>query len=151
MRRVVGRQVVAEAVALVDGAPERAGSGLNREARTIANAGCVNALVFAVGIEGKHVGAALLIAERRAERRFGDLRLVRARRAFVDVAAGADRNEQRFAVGREGEVARPVPAAGSARFAMRLGRARRLRLSAAIGKADDGVRRRDIDELRVLP
>src|SRR5271163_5359623 len=39
MRYVVGRQVVAESVALVDGAPERAGSGLNRKARTIANAG----------------------------------------------------------------------------------------------------------------
>ena len=32
MRRVVGRQVVAESVAFIDGAPERARSGLNREA-----------------------------------------------------------------------------------------------------------------------
>ena len=32
MRRIVGRQVVAKPVALVDGAPERARSGLNRKA-----------------------------------------------------------------------------------------------------------------------
>ena len=62
-RRIVGRQVVAESVALVDGAPERAGSGLDRKARTIANAGRVDALMSAVGIESEHVGAALLIAE----------------------------------------------------------------------------------------
>ena len=77
MRRVVGRQVVAKSVALVDGAPERAGSGLNRKARTIANAGRVDALMFAVGIEGEHVGAALLVAERGAERRFGNVGLIR--------------------------------------------------------------------------
>jgi hypothetical protein len=41
----------------------------------------------AVGIEGEHVGAALLIAERGAEGRFGDAGLVRAGRAFGDIAA----------------------------------------------------------------
>ena len=107
-RRVVGRQIVAQPVALVDGAPERARCGLNRKARTIANAGRVDALVLAVGIEGEHVGAALLIAERGAERRLGDAGLVRRRRAFGGIAAGANCDEQRLVVRRKGEVARPV-------------------------------------------
>ena len=105
VRRVVGRQIVAESVALVDGAPERASSRLDRKARAIANAGRVDALMSAVGIEGEHVGAALFIAERGAERRFGDAGLIRARRALGDIAAGADRDEQRLVVRRKGEIA----------------------------------------------
>ena len=150
VRYIVRRQVVAESIALVDGAPERAGSWLDRKARTIANAGRVDALVLALRIEGEDVGAALLVAERGADRRLGDVGLILARRAFCDVAAGADRNEQRLVIGRESEVARPVsPAARQARN--RLGGAGGLHLSAAIGKAHHGVRRRDIDEPRLLP
>src|ERR1700735_1088916 len=111
MRRIVGRQVVAEPVAFIDGAPEGARSGLNRKARTVANAGRVDPLVLAVRVEGQHVGAALLVAERGADRRFGDARLVRARHALVDIAAGANGYEQSLVVRRKGEVAGPMSAA----------------------------------------
>ena len=67
MRRIVGRQVVAKSVALVDGAPERARSGLNRKARAIANAGRVDPFVLAVGIEHQHIGAVGLGAPGRTE------------------------------------------------------------------------------------
>src|SRR3984885_15784594 len=104
----------------------------------------------AVGIESEHVGAALLIAERGADRRFGDAGLVRARHALVDIAARADGHVQRLVVRRKGEVAGPMSAA--ARQACDLLRgARGFHVSAAIGKAHDGVRRRDINEARVLP
>jgi hypothetical protein len=65
----------------------------------------------AVGIESEHVGAALLIAERGADRRFGDAGLIRARRALVNIAAGADGDKQRLAVWGEREVAGPVATA----------------------------------------
>ena len=89
MRCIVGREVVAKSVAFVDGAPERARSRLDRKARTVANARRVDALVPAFGIESEHIGATLLVAE-GADRRVGDLGLTLARRAFCDIAAGAD-------------------------------------------------------------
>ncbi len=42
------------------------------------------------GASSEHIGAALLVAERGADRRLGDLGLTPARRAFCDIAAGAD-------------------------------------------------------------
>ena len=149
-RRIVGRQVVAESVALVDGAPERAGSGLNREARAIADAGREDTLMSAVGIEGEHVGAALLVAERGADRRFGDAGLVRrGTPSSTLLPEPTDTNN----VLSSGEKARSrvqcPPPLGKLRDL--LGRARRLHVSAAIGKAHDRAWRRDIDPLRVRP
>jgi hypothetical protein len=58
MRCIVRRQVVAEAVTLVDRAPGVAGSRLDCEARTIANVSRVNALVPATRIKGERLRAA---------------------------------------------------------------------------------------------
>src|SRR5271165_1635606 len=56
-RRKIRRQIVAEAVALVDDAPERPARRLNHQPRAVAKAARKDALVSAVGIEGKNVGA----------------------------------------------------------------------------------------------
>src|SRR6266446_2174804 len=56
-RDVVGHQIVAEAVALVGGAPRRAALRLDCEADAIADSRGEYFLVFAMGIERQHHGA----------------------------------------------------------------------------------------------
>ena len=96
-------------------------------------------LVLAVGVEGQDVGPAVLAV------------------VVVDVRPRADRDEQRLAVGRELEVARPVAAAADALVAAgdvlddRLGLARGLRVAVLVGEADDRVGVADVDVLRLGP
>ena len=90
---VVGHQVVAQPVALVDRGPELAGLGMDRQADGVADARGEDPLVLAVGVEGQDVGTPLFAL------------------VVADVRPRADRNEQRLAVRRELEVARPVAAA----------------------------------------
>src|ERR1019366_10753195 len=66
-RDVIGRQIVAEPVALVGRAPQIAGGGIDREADAIADAGRENAPALALRIEHQHVGALALAAPGGAE------------------------------------------------------------------------------------
>src|SRR5437588_6037460 len=65
---VVGHQIVAEAVALVGGAPWRAALRLDREANTIADASGECPSVLAVGIERQHASSIGFITPGGAER-----------------------------------------------------------------------------------
>ena len=65
MGDVVGDQVVAQAVALVDRGPELAGLRMDRQADGVADARGVDPLVRAVGVERQDVGPALLALDRR--------------------------------------------------------------------------------------
>jgi hypothetical protein len=109
---VVGDQVVAEVVALVGGAPERAGDGVDGLADAVADAGGVDLDEFAFGRVLEHVGAVELLG---------------VRVGVVDVGAGADGDEHVLAVFGEDDVAGPVAAAGELRVAGNVG--------------DDGFRR----------
>ena len=97
------------------------------------------ALVLAVGVEGQDHRAALLAI------------------VVVDVRPRADRDVQGLAVGRELQVARPVPAAADALVAAgdvlddRLGLARGLRVAVLVGEADHGVGVADVDVFRLGP
>ena len=59
-RDVVGREQIAELVALVRGAPELAGFGIHGEADGIADSGRVNAFTFPIGRELEDSRPALL-------------------------------------------------------------------------------------------
>src|SRR5580704_8775586 len=76
---VIGRHIVAEAVALVGRAPQRAARGCDRHADAVADAGGEDAAVLAVRIEGQDIGALGLVAPCRAERMIGLPRLQRRR------------------------------------------------------------------------
>ena len=136
---VVGHQVVAQRVALVDRGPELAGLGVDRQADGVADARGVDPLVLAVGVEGQDVGPALLAL------------------VVADVRPRADRNEQGLAVLRELEVAGPVAAAADLLAAAGdvldddLGRPARLGVAVLVGEADDGVGIADVDVRRVGP
>src|SRR5207237_10074339 len=65
---VVGHQIVAEAVALVGGAPRRAALRLDGEADAIADAACEYLLVFAIGIKGQNCRAIGFLIPGGAER-----------------------------------------------------------------------------------
>src|SRR5271167_2098416 len=97
MRDIVRRKIVAENVALVDGAPERGSLRLDGQPRTIANPGGEDTHVTAVGIEGEHIGAIFLGSPGRADRVGGlecrDSRSWRLRHRFGDVRTRADRDE----------------------------------------------------------
>ena len=97
---VVGDQVVAERVALVGGAPDFAGGGIDSDAGGIADARGVDADEFAVGGVLEDVGAV----------EFAGVAV-----GIVDVGAGADGDEQALAVEGEGEVAGGVAAGGEVR------------------------------------
>ncbi len=96
MGDVVGDEVVAQSVALVGGAPELAGGGVDGLADTVANARSVDLDEFARGREFEHVGAVEF---------FG------VGVGVVDVGVGADGGEELGAVEGEGEIAGPVAAA----------------------------------------
>ena len=88
---VVGRQIVAEHVALVDDAPQLVGRRPNGHPRAIAQARRIDAFVAPVGIEGEHIGAQELRSVARAEAigRFerGDRLGRRFRMSFGDIGA----------------------------------------------------------------
>src|SRR4051812_16913282 len=54
---VVGDEIIAEVVALVDGAPELPGLRMDGDANSVANARGVNAFVLSVGSESQYVCA----------------------------------------------------------------------------------------------
>src|SRR5215469_11053564 len=54
----IGHEVVSEAVALVDRAPELAGPGLYRHSDTVAQTGRIQPLVLSLRREGEHKGTA---------------------------------------------------------------------------------------------
>ncbi|CDX27565.1 hypothetical protein MPL3356_70065 [Mesorhizobium plurifarium] len=151
--RVFEGGVVAKLVALVDDAPERAGRRLHGHAGAVAQAGGDRPAVLAVGVEGEHVGAALFRAPGLAQRlRFSpflDTALRPGAHILGDVGAGADRQIERLAVGREGDVARPVVAGGDlGHDGFRLGG--RFQVAVAIGEAHDAIAVGDIDPLRLV-
>src|ERR1700733_15640979 len=58
---IIGNEVVAEAIALVGGAPELAGDGVDGFADAVANAGGVNLDEFALGREFENIRAMELL------------------------------------------------------------------------------------------
>src|SRR4029077_18571438 len=96
VRDVIGRQVIAQEVAFVCGAPQVAGFRLDGFADAIPDAGSVDAEISAVGIELQHIGAVDL----------GGI-IVRV----VDVGARAHGNEYFFGIGGKDDIARSVAAA----------------------------------------
>ena len=147
-RREVGREIVAEPVALVDGAPRHAGCRVDRQRGAVAKPRRVDPPVAALGIEFQHVGASGLVAPGRPEPvlrlpRRNSLRIP-ARQVFRVVAARPDRDVHPPPVGRKGDVAGPMEPGLRAEVRHDgFGRAAR------IGVAEDCVRRADIDVARV--
>ena len=139
VRDVVGHEVVAERVALVDRRPELARLRVGRQADGVADARGEDPLVLAVGVEREDVGPALL------------------RVVVADVRPRADRDEERLAVGREFQVARPVAAAADALVAAgdvlddRLGGPGGLGVAVLVGEADDRVGVADVNVIRLRP
>ncbi len=135
---VVGDEVVAQGVALVGGAPELAGDGVDGLAHAVANAPGVDLDEFAFGGELEHVGAVKF---------FG------VGVGVVDVGVRADGGEELCAIEREGEVAGPVAAAAQASAAGQVGDllhgAASGEIAIAVGEAHDAVGVADIDPLRV--
>ena len=119
-RRIVRRQVVAQAVALVHHAPQVACRGCDRLGCAVAQAGGEDPPVAAIGIERQHVGTLLLANG-------------------ADIAGGADRYEHRASVAREHQVARGVSAGRQMRHHyLRL--AARPQIAGLIGKPHDPAR-----------
>ncbi len=152
-RHIVGRQVVAQPVALVGGAPERVGAGLDRHADAVPEAGgegCVRAA--AIGIDGQHVGAPVLAVPRR--------RQVRARPRGRRSAVGRRRRNPSASFEPEPTVTYIVLPSGektmsrvqwppAGRPAITVTASRRTSVSPLrIGEAQDRVGVGHIDELR---
>ncbi len=136
---VVGDEVVAEVVALVDGAPELAGDGVDGLADAVADAGGVDLEELAFGGELEDVGAVEFLG--------GGV-------GVVDVGAGADGDEHLCSVGGEDYVAGPVAAAAQLGEAGELGDdffggAGGYEVAGFVGEADDGVGVADVDPLGV--
>src|SRR5450631_4234469 len=95
MGHVVWHKIVAQAVALIGGAPKLARDRIDGLANAIANSPCVDFLKLAFGCELQNVGA---------------MKFFGMRVAVVHVGVGADRRKELAAVFRKDNVARPVSA-----------------------------------------
>ncbi len=135
---VVGHEVVAESVALVGGAPQLAGDGVDGFADAVAQAPGVDLDELAVGRELEHVGA---------------MKFFRMGVGVVDVGVRADGGEELAAVLREDQVAGPVAAAAQASAAGQVGElfhgAARLQVAVLVGEAHDAVGVADVNPLRI--
>ena len=139
VRDVVGDQVVAQLVALVDRRPQLARTRMHGDPDGVADPGRVDAATAAVGRELEHVGA-LLLGGRRVR--------------IVVVRPRADRHEHARAVARERDVARPVTAAAQQPAARQLGdhRLRRPashRVPAPVRQPHDRVGVGDVEPARI--
>ena len=103
---VVGDEVVAQGVALVGGAPELAGGGVDGLADAVAHAPGVDLDELALGRELEDVGA---------------VKFFRVGVGVVDIGVRADGGEQLAAVRGEDEVAGPVAAAAQTAAAGQIG------------------------------
>src|SRR5262249_49443604 len=145
-RDVVGDEIVAEPVALVDRAPEIAGLRMNAEPHAVAQPAGKHAAVLPVRIEHQHRGAIRVVAPRGAEAALTvpalDLGRAELLHAFADVRRRTDRDEHLPAVAREGDVPRDMStldaaASGAGEGAHDgLGPCTRLEIADPIGKAD---------------
>ena len=140
MGDVVGNKIVAEAVALVGGAPEFAGDGIDGFTHAVADSPCVDLYEFAFRRELEHVGA---------------VKFLWVRVGVVDIGVRSDGGEELGAVLGEDEVAGPVSAAAKASAAGQLGQifssTACLEISALIGEAHDAVGIADVDVFRIGP
>src|SRR6202035_4072564 len=94
-RDVIRHEVVAEAIAFIDGAPQSTGARINGQTRWVSDSGRINAHVGAIRVEDKDVGA---------------IPLRHSRVRVIDVRSRAYGNKQGLAVGRKYDVPRPVSA-----------------------------------------
>src|SRR6266702_7087475 len=150
---VVGREIIAEAIALVGRAPKLAGHRVHRHADAIADAGCESSLALALRIEDEHVGAVGLGSPGRAQGLLllppAERRLIGSAQAVAGIGGGAHRDEHPRAVLGEDDVAGRVTS-GREPGDDNLRPAVRLHLAAAIGEADDGVGFSDMGPLRIV-
>jgi hypothetical protein len=122
--QVVGHQVAADLVALVDHRPERAGPGRPAHAVGVAQAGGEHAVLAGFGVHFPNGGAA----------GFG------LHAALADVAVGAHGHVELAAVGIGDDVFGPVVVDGAGRKVHDLdGRRRDAGLARLVGKAHDGI------------
>src|SRR5690348_6939243 len=108
-RHIVGHKIVAEAVALVGGAPGRAALRLDCEADAIADAGGEQLPVLAVGVESKHRRALGLGTPGSPERLLARPSLQTARwiaHVLAGVAGRTDRDQHALVIRREYDVTR---------------------------------------------
>src|SRR5262249_17351030 len=135
---VLGGKVIADVVALVDGAPDFSRFGIRGDSHAVANAGGEDAASGAVGIELEDVGTL-------------EFSLICIR--IVDVGYRANRNVHLLSVFGKSDVARPVPAAAEAAAAGQVGdllrRASRFEVSILVGNADYRIRVADVDPFRI--
>src|SRR5438067_13628942 len=120
---VVGNQFVAKGVALVDRAPQLAGLRTDGDPHRVANAGSIDAHSGTIRIKGKNVGTVLF---------FG----MRVR--IVSVGTRTYGDEHGLSIGRELDIARPVPATGR-QIGDVLGSAAGLQVAVVITKAHDRI------------
>ena len=137
---VVGDQVVAEVVALVGGAPELSGGGIDGFADAVADAGGVDLDELAFGRVFEDVGAVEL---------FG------VRVGVIDIGSGAYGDEHVLAVFGEDNVAGPMAAARELGIAGDVGndgfrRAGGVQIACVIGNSLNGSGVADVDVLRVV-
>src|ERR1700730_3294635 len=85
-RHVVGHEVIAEAVALIGGAPGRADLRLDRQADAITDSGRKYFLILAIGVERQHRRAIGLVTPDRAHRMLAAPGLKPARRRAAPLA-----------------------------------------------------------------
>src|SRR5262249_46273771 len=136
--QIIGRQIVAEAVALVDRTPEVTGARLHCHTDAVAKTRRIKPPVPTVGCEGKDDGAALVRLPRPVDQTVGG------------VAVRADGDGHAAAVGRKDDVARPMTAARQVGYDRFRGD-RGLQIASPIRKADYAIGIRDIDIARFWP
>ena len=146
--RIIGRQIVSEAVALIGGAPERAALRRDGEPRAIADPVRERTKAAALGVGDQHACAIRLVRPGGADpgpllqRR--DPARRRADHPVSNVRGRTDGDEEPLAVLRESDIPRPVPARRQA-WHDHLGGAARDVIASRIDKAHDAIRLGDID------
>src|SRR5579862_5175409 len=115
---VVGHQIVAIGVAFVNGRPDFAGVGVDRQAHGVANAGRVDAHELAFGRVFQNIGAMVFV------------------RSVAVIGGRADCQEQALAVLRKNDIASRVATARGNIGDQRFGHAGRFEVAVLVGVAD---------------
>src|SRR5215207_7446891 len=144
--------VVAELIALIDNAPRRAGSRVDRHPRAIAQTGGKYLLVFAVRIDDENIGPALFGVPGSTER-MGFVEFLHSLEGLhehieSDIRPGPDSNIELVAFGGEDDVAGPMVRGGDITNDV-LGLTRRFHVATLVRETDDAVAVGDIDPFRV--
>ena len=151
LRRIIGRQIVAQHVPLVDRAPQPVGCWRERHGDAIAQAGRQDAAVFPLRIEDQNGRAKILAAPGRA----GRARLLEGRETgwppahvLGDIGLRTDRDEHPGSVAGKNDIARRMSAIRQTAYD-RLRLSGRDEVAGFVRKPDDRCRAGDIKPFRV--